>query len=254
MTPDAEWQLDTRHIGRRVLVYNRLDSTNSLAASFAHDESNNGFVILAREQTAGRGQHGRQWECPPNMGVLMSVLIFPPPSLRQPAVLTAWAAVSVCEAISSITGLQAKIRWPNDIYVQGRKVCGILIEQSKGTVVGIGLNVNQPAEVFTAHGLTLGTSLLLLTNKQHDCDGAARHIIVNLDREYERLCQGDCYTLETCWRERIGLIGKDVIIECADSLYEGRLVDVTFQRLELDQREVGTTLLLPEMVKHLTGR
>jgi hypothetical protein len=77
---------------------------------------------------------------------------------------------------------------------------------------------------------------------------------VNLDQEYDRLCQGDWNTLETCWRERIGLIGKDVIVECADSSYEGRLVDVTFQRLELDQREVGTTLLLPEMVKHLTGR
>jgi BirA family biotin operon repressor/biotin-[acetyl-CoA-carboxylase] ligase len=127
MTPDAEWQLETQHIGRRVMVYNSLESTNTVAASLANDENNNGLVILAREQTAGRGQHGRQWDCPPNMGVLLSVLLFPAESLRRPAVLTAWAAVSVCEAISSITGLQAKIKWPNDIYVQGRKVCGILI-------------------------------------------------------------------------------------------------------------------------------
>ena len=67
------------------------------------------------------------------MGVLMSVLLYPPPALRRPAFLTAWAAVSVCEAVRTSTGLDAKIKWPNDVFVRGRKVCGILIEQGRGT-------------------------------------------------------------------------------------------------------------------------
>src|SRR5206468_7692987 len=85
-------------------------------------------VVLAREQTAGRGQHGRAWQAPAGSSVLLSVLLCPPPALRRPALLTAWAAVSVCETILQLTGLQAKIKWPNDVLIRGRKVCGILIE------------------------------------------------------------------------------------------------------------------------------
>ena len=84
----------------------------------------------------------------------MSVLLFPPPELRRPALLTAWAAVSVCETIlPGGTGHQATIKWPNDVLVAGRKVCGILIEQNRGTVAGIGLNVNQTQEMFTPRPL-----------------------------------------------------------------------------------------------------
>src|SRR5262249_51940124 len=129
MTPSAEWRLKTRCLGRRVLVFDRLDSTNTFAAALAHDPANEGVVVLAREQTAGRGQYQRTWQAPAGTSVLLSVLLFPPPTLRRPALLTAWAAVSVCEAILQLTGLQAKIKWPNDVLIRGRKVCGILIEQ-----------------------------------------------------------------------------------------------------------------------------
>src|SRR5205823_1445834 len=95
MQPREEWKLPTKHLGRRILVFDELDSTNSLAAQLAHEPDNAGLVILADRQTAGRGQHGRTWQCPPRSGVLMSVLLFPPPGLRRPAVLTAWAAVCV---------------------------------------------------------------------------------------------------------------------------------------------------------------
>jgi BirA family biotin operon repressor/biotin-[acetyl-CoA-carboxylase] ligase len=148
MTPREEWRLDTLHLGRRVLVFHRLDSTNSRAALLAEDRANTGVAVLAEAQTSGRGQHGHTWLCQPGAGVLLSLLLFPPPALRRPAILTAWAAVSVCELVFQAAGLQARIKWPNDVLVRGRKVCGILIEQARGTVVGIGLNVNQSAEDF----------------------------------------------------------------------------------------------------------
>src|SRR6266851_1238289 len=163
MSPLEEWHLPTQHIGRRVLVYDRVDSTNAVAASLAGDPANAGVVVLANEQTAGRGQYGRHWECPSGAGVLMSVLLFPPPSWNRPAILAAWAAVSVCETVRQITGLPARIKWPNDILLRGKKACGILIEQGLGTVAGIGLNVNQPPEAFTAQGLTHGSSLRQFT-------------------------------------------------------------------------------------------
>src|SRR5260370_31766746 len=152
MSPREEWHLSTVHIGRRVLVYDRVDSTNSVAASLAGDPANAGVVVLANEQTAGRGQYGRHWECPSRAGVLLSVLLFPPPLLNRPAILTAWAAVSVCETVRQITGLPARIKWPNDVLLRGKKVFGILIEQGLATVAGTGLTVNQPPEASTAPG------------------------------------------------------------------------------------------------------
>ena len=82
--PRQEWTLDTRRLGRRVLVYDRLDSTNNLAAALAEDPANDGTVVLADEQTAGRGQYGRTWLAPPGASVLMSVLLFPPPTRSAP--------------------------------------------------------------------------------------------------------------------------------------------------------------------------
>src|SRR5262249_24480271 len=150
-----------RRLGRRVVVYDRVDSTNTLAAALADDPGNDGIVLLADEQTAGRGQHGRSWHCPAGTGALRSALLLPPPQLRRPALLAAWAAVSVCETVRWCTGLQAKIKWPNDVLLRGRKVCSILIEQARATVVGIGLNVSQSAESLAAAGLPEAGSLAL---------------------------------------------------------------------------------------------
>jgi BirA family biotin operon repressor/biotin-[acetyl-CoA-carboxylase] ligase len=251
MPPRTEWHLSTAHIGRRVLVHDRVDSTNRVAASLAGDPANAGVVILAKEQTAGRGQYGRQWECPSGAGVLLSVLLFPPPSWNRPAVLTAWAAVSVCETVRQITGLPARIKWPNDVLLHGKKVCGILIEQSLGTVAGIGLNVNQPAEAFEAPDLTHGGSLCQFTGGPIECHTVARRLITLLDEEYDRLNQGDLGTLEACWKWHVGLLGRHVAAECADRTVHGRLRDLTFNGVLLEPASGELVSLLPEVVKHL---
>jgi BirA family biotin operon repressor/biotin-[acetyl-CoA-carboxylase] ligase len=253
MTPSDEWQLDTRRLGRRVLVFDRLDSTNSRAAVLAEDRANDGVAILAHAQTAGRGQYGRSWLCRPGTGVLLSLLLFPPPPLRRPAVLTAWAAVSVCELIREAAGLQARIKWPNDVLIQGRKVCGILIEQARGTVVGIGLNVNQSAEELAEASLPEAGSLAAIAGKPFDVAEVARGLIRRLDADYDALCGGDLATLETCWKGRLGLRGKAVTATCAGATHQGRLLDVSFAAVELEASPGRTLRLAPEMVKQLTA-
>src|SRR5207249_2250573 len=117
--------------------------------------------------------------------VLLSVLLFPPPALRRPALLTAWATVSVCETILKLANLQAKIKWPNDVLVRGRKVCGILIEQRTtghaehplAAVVGIGLNLTQSAEAFEAAGLPLAGSLASMSGTTLAHDEVAKILI-----------------------------------------------------------------------------
>jgi BirA family biotin operon repressor/biotin-[acetyl-CoA-carboxylase] ligase len=249
--PREEWRLDTRRIGRRVLVFDRLDSTNTLAASLADDPGNDGLVVLAEQQSAGRGQHGRSWQSPPGSSVLLSALVFPPPHLRRPAVVTAWAAVSVCEAVRQAAGVQAKIKWPNDVLIRGRKVCGILAEQGRGTVVGVGLNVNQSAADFEGAGLPQATSLALAAGRALDCRGVARLLIRLLDEEYDGLVQGDLARLEACWKWRTGLLGKQVVAECHDGPVRGRLVEMAFDGLRITAPEGDARLLVPEAVRHL---
>jgi BirA family biotin operon repressor/biotin-[acetyl-CoA-carboxylase] ligase len=248
--PSTVWQLDTRHIGRRVLVYNEVDSTNNLAAALAAEPTNDGVAVLASCQTAGRGQHGRTWQTPAGSAVLLSVLCFPPPAMRRAAILTAWAAVAVCDTVRETIGIEPAIKWPNDVLVEGKKVCGILTEQARGTVVGIGLNVNQTATDFATAGLPEATSLCALSGQPFDCGEVAKTLLRHLDAEYGRLREGNQRTLEGKWKEHAGLVGCYVQAECVDGVVRGRLLDMGFDGVLLDiGREIR--LLVPETVRHL---
>ncbi len=250
------WQLDTRRLGRRVLVYHCLDSSNSRAAELAGQPDSDGLAVLADEQSAGRGQHGRSWQAPPRSSVLLSLLLYPGEALARPAVLTAWAAVSVCETVRRLTGTQPRIKWPNDVLLRKKKVCGILIEQSQigarlAAVVGIGLNVQQSAEDFARAGLPLATSLRQHCDQPLDTDDVARLLLAQLDEEYERLQGGDRATLQACWLWHLGLLGKQVVAECSTGRYSGRLVEAGFARIVLDRPDRPPLVLAPEVILHL---
>jgi BirA family biotin operon repressor/biotin-[acetyl-CoA-carboxylase] ligase len=252
--PREVWSLDTRRLGRRVQVFDRLDSTNSRAAALAEDEGNDGVAVLADEQTAGRGQHGRTWLAPPGRSVLLSLLLSPPPELCRPAVLTAWAAVAVCATVRAAVGEQPRIKWPNDVYLRGRKVCGILIESAgrrRSVVVGIGLNVRQSAEEFAAAGLPEATSLAQFTDRPPDTYALAVDLIRRLDDDYDHLCAGDLATLESRWAGYLGLLGEPVLAECPDATHAGRLRELTFGGVVLERPGADPLLLAPERILHL---
>jgi BirA family biotin operon repressor/biotin-[acetyl-CoA-carboxylase] ligase len=272
--PRQEWALNTRRLGHRVLVFDRLDSTNNLAASLAQDPSNDGLVILADEQTAGRGQYGRTWLAAPGQSVLLSLLVAPSPELCRPAVLTAWAAVAVCETIQKTIGQPTRIKWPNDVLMHDRKVCGILIESSTGRraagfipagassaarqeprspwfVVGIGLNVQQSAAAFAAAGLPEAISLAQFADHSLDTYRVAADLIHQLDSDYDAFCKGDLSTLEMTWRERLGLQGKNVLAYCQDATHYGRLIGLSFRSVELVRSGSPSLVLAPEKIRHL---
>jgi BirA family biotin operon repressor/biotin-[acetyl-CoA-carboxylase] ligase len=249
--PRDEWHLDTARIGRRVLVFDSLDSTNTAAAALATPDAD-GLVILADFQTAGRGRFGRVWQSRPGASLLMSVVLYPPAELRRPSVLTAWAAVAVGEAVFSLTGVQAKVKWPNDLLIRGKKVCGILIEQGRAVVAGIGLNLNQTPDEFAAAGLPDATSLRAGSELPIDHRTAAETLIRQLDAEYGRLLAGERVAVEADWKWRTGLLGRQVVVELTDGgTVRGRMHEMDFDGVELELPDGHLRVIVPEMVAHV---
>jgi BirA family transcriptional regulator, biotin operon repressor / biotin---[acetyl-CoA-carboxylase] ligase len=247
-----EWQFDTARIGRRVLVFDELDSTNTTATEFATPD-NDGLAIIADFQTAGRGQYGRVWQSAPGSSLLISVVLHPPAELCRPVILTAFTAVAVAEAIYGLTGLQSRVKWPNDLLIRGKKACGLLIEKHANAVIlGFGLNLTQSADEFAARGLPDATSLQLATDCRITSQTAAEAVLRRLDREYGRLLAGEQVAVEADWKWRVGLLGRQVVVELQDgSTVSGRLYEMSFDGLELEIADRFFRVIPPETVAHL---
>lgn len=154
-------------IGHRLIVLESTRSTNDFLAQMLTPELPEGFVVFAETQTAGRGQRGNAWASAPHQGLWFSILLRPRLPLAETARLTDWAAVAVAATIRGETGLEPAIKPPNDVYVDGRKVSGVLVETKVGAgseyaaIVGIGVNLNQAGEDFPADLRERATSLAM---------------------------------------------------------------------------------------------
>lgn len=171
-------------IGRQLEVLAETTSTNDICQSRAQDAAWEGLVVFAESQRSGRGQRGSTWSAPPGSSLLFSILLFPPEKLAQPHFLTAWSALSIVEALRSAYPLETSIKWPNDLMIGGRKLCGILVEKGYGTVVGIGLNVAIRPEQFPAGLRMPATSLETELGQSVDRNQIAARILTTLDRNY----------------------------------------------------------------------
>ena len=258
LVPRETWRFGTERIGRRILVYDHVDSTNTLAMTLAQTEPDaDGLVVVADHQVAGRGQYGRVWVSRPGSSLLMSAVIRPPAELRRPVILTALATVAVAKTVRALTGVEPVIKWPNDLLVRSKKVCGILIEQSSTatgmtTVAGIGLNVAQTADEFAQANLPDATSLTAIAGKPLDTRTAAKLVTESLDREYSRLLTGERAGVEADWKQRTELVGRRVAIEhFGGEISVGHLRDMAFDGLEVEDANGVTRVLVPESVSHI---
>ncbi len=238
-----------------MLVYSRLASTNTTAAELAgrRPDGGAGLAVIADYQTAGRGRHGRSWTSRPGQALLLSVVVSPPAELRRPVVLTAWAAVAVAEAVHALVRRRCHIKWPNDVLLAGRKVCGILIEQHGPRVVaGIGLNLTQTAEDFAAARLPQAISLAMACGQAVDRRRAAECVLDCLDAAYRELVSGNVRHVEAEWVRHMELLGRAVRVECSDGqLLYGQLRELGFAGIELEAFCGGHRRLVPEQVIHL---
>ncbi len=252
--PDDLWELPHCHVGHQVLVFRSVTSTNEVAASLADDLAHAGVAILAESQSAGRGQYGRSWFAPPGSSVLLSVLMFPPPELRRPALLTAWATLAVAQTVQTICHEVPSLKWPNDVLLRGKKVSGVLIEQGRGVVAGIGLNVNQTSEEFAKVQLPCAISLGSVVGQPLDVFATARLLLGYLDRLYDQIMRGQLTDLEVQWNSLLRLLHREVLAELFDgTVFRGQLIQASFDFLQLKRPDGSPVSLRPEQVKSLSA-
>ncbi|WP_100372730.1 biotin--[acetyl-CoA-carboxylase] ligase [Bacillus sp. FJAT-45037] len=190
-THEIKQYLKTEFLGQELTYFDEIDSTQFVAQKLAQSGVEEGHVVVANEQTAGRGRLGRIWHSKPNSTISMSIILRPELPPQKTPQLTLLAAVAVVRAIKKNTGLSCDIKWPNDILLGGKKLVGILTEMQAdpdlvhSVIVGIGINVNQDEDDFADDIKDIATSLKVAS--KHTVDRA--RLIADLLAEFEWLYQ-----------------------------------------------------------------
>ncbi len=213
--------LETRFVGQRVVYYPSVTSTNEVAKQQAQQGAAEGTVIIADEQTGGRGRLKRAW-LTPRGNIALSIILYP--SLSCLSSLIMLTSLAVVHSIEAVTGLKSRIKWPNDVLINDKKVCGILIESDvqgntvNYTIIGIGTNVNLRLADFPEIQ-PIATSLSHEMGREVSRLSVIRHLFIEVERLYLALSAGESIYEE--WRDRLVTLGKKVRVTAGETIYEG---------------------------------
>lgn len=241
-------------IGRDVEFFSEVTSTNVLAKEMAQKGCREGLVIIASNQTEGRGRMDRDFSSPEG-GLYLSVVLRPhlPPS--NVSILPLLIGLAVSKAISTTVFTETSLKWPNDVLIQNKKVCGILVESGvKGekleyVIVGIGINANSTMDQLPAELRETVTTLKEIKGKNIDIGDLIRHLICFLDMIYSQFLDGEIDILLDKWSERSSTIGNQVRVYTGGISIEGKAlgvdrsgalmvsVDGSFQRVDIGDVE-----------------
>ncbi|MDR2569386.1 MAG: biotin--[acetyl-CoA-carboxylase] ligase [Oscillospiraceae bacterium] len=216
----------------RIFVYPLLESTNKTAKEMAVSGAEHSTVIIADCQTAGRGRYGRSFFSPSSHGIYMSLILRPERlSFSTPTLVTAFAAVSVCMAIEAISDKSPQIKWVNDVFLDKRKVCGILTEavtdyesgNAEWIVVGIGINFSTPLEDFPEELRHSAGAVFNADNIQATRNHLIAEIINRMLTNGFRYSEADMLDE---YRKRLMMLGKRILVSDAQEPYEALAVDI----------------------------
>ena len=243
LTPDLiRKRLKGKLFGKRVYHFFKTDSSNRVAMDLAFAGEPEGAVILAEEQTAGRGRAGRTWHSERGTGIYLSLLLRPQLSPVQAPLLTMLAGISAHGAIQAQTGLNAELKWPNDLLLNGKKVGGILTEMHaepdkvRFVIVGIGLNVNQ--EKFPAELSTVATSLRQESGRLQSRLELVARLLSQFEYDYNRfLNEGAAFVVERFQTVSSFANGKRVRVDTGRANYLGTTAGLSPEGLLLVKKD-----------------
>lgn len=244
--PEVLHALAGLRLGHPVYLYRQVGSTNDEARRLAEGGAPEGLLVAAEAQTAGRGRAGRHWLTPPGAALAFSLVLRPAVAPSAAARLTMVAGLAICDAIEAVTPLQAVLKWPNDVLVNGKKAGGILVEAGlmgerlEYAIVGIGLNVSQApppeAVMFPA------TALASEAGRPVDRLRLLRACLDRMEGHYTRLADPD--TLQRAWAGRLAWLGERVVATTPDGEVSGQAEAVDAEGALVIRLSTGAALRL----------
>jgi BirA family biotin operon repressor/biotin-[acetyl-CoA-carboxylase] ligase len=253
LTPAAlQRHLRSAVFGHRIFYYPTIDSTNERALELAAVEEPEGGLVLAEEQTAGRGRRDRSWSSQAYAGIYASLILRPAiPAARAP-LLTFMAAVAVADALNEVCALRARIKWPNDVVVGRRKIAGILAEvrgsapEIREMVVGIGVNVNQVEADLGGALAGKATSVRIETGAPADRAPILASILEGFERRYARLLRDGPGTLLREWESLSALApGTPLAVDAPGGRLEGEFAGIDAEGALVVQARDGSVHRIP---------
>ena len=223
--------LNTHIFGKKIFTYDSIDSTNACAKTLASTGAEEGTVVIAEYQTAGRGRLGRTWQAESGSNLLFSTIIRPTLEINKVGLLPFFAAAGVTLALETVTGTRCECKWPNDVLLNGKKCCGILLESSfqhnvlDYAVIGIGLNVNQ--KLFGGDLKDRATSLSQECGREFDRRDVFHRIMTSLELLYSEVKIGNFEIVLNEWKTRTTMFGKQVTLTQAGEHLHGRAMSLS---------------------------
>ena len=220
--------LSDKSAGDRVVIHDCLESTNVTVKEMALSGAEHGLIVIADSQTAGRGRYGRSFFSPPGHGIYMSVLLKKAPQnlCGATTLITAFAAVSVCQAIEATTRKTPQIKWVNDILLDGKKICGILcenLEAFKYIVVGVGVNFTTPKAGYPEEIAQCAGSIFRESEPDITRNRLAAEII---NRLLDTIYNCDKQATLTEYKKRLIMLGKKVTVTEMHESFEATVVEI----------------------------
>ena len=225
-------RLSSLLIGRKIHFLEEVDSTNIYAAKLVQQGATEGEVVIADCQTHGRGRMERVWHSPPGKNLFTSIILKPLISPSSASQMTLMAGVAVAELISDFCPGRVTLKWPNDVLIDGKKVCGILTEmKTKGdkidyVIVGIGININMETGDFTEELQGSSTSLKEETTEHISRADFAAGLYNYFEKWYHTLITEGFDPIRDRWMKYSGIIGREIEVRAKKSKKRGRVVEL----------------------------
>lgn len=238
--------LTTRELGRTLRVFDSIGSTNDEALDLLSRGAPHGTLVVADRQWKGRGQRGRVWHSPPGVAVYASVVLRAAVAVAAPTGVVAAVGLGLAEGIETATGVRCDIKWPNDLWSGGCKVAGVLVE-SRGyrpdhpaMVAGFGINVNQRHADFPPEVRSSATSLAIAAGRRIDRETTLAAVLSSLEEWVEVALCGPIDRMESAYRERSCLRGREVRLLDGDTPLRGHVEDLSATEGLLLRQSDGT--------------
>jgi BirA family biotin operon repressor/biotin-[acetyl-CoA-carboxylase] ligase len=215
-----------------VYYFPELESTQSFAGDLFRKEGRYGIFVATNYQSAGRGREGRKWLAPPGKDLLFSFVLMPRHDSSRLPLLTLTVALAVCDCLRSRLDLKPEVKWPNDVLVNGKKVCGILTELVKGkggeqgVIVGVGLNVNRRCSSFPTVLRESATSLLMETGRRMSRLSVLGAMMKAFEDQYFLFQKGQFEEIIRRWKGYSSMLGRRVSLHAGKREVQGSVLDL----------------------------